>query len=180
MILPQQKIFVDLDKHLLEVYRDRELKCLSEIKENYKRLSSLFQKITDKKLRINQFNSVDYIFDIEFISGDIKYFTGLLYLLRPFINIPSEENGTYFQNIYDHRYMIYVNVAHQCVYNFWDRIGDLLYYFFQTGLSEKNVYLSNVLNNFPGNYKNNDHFKALNDLYESDVKSLLNIRHQIV
>jgi hypothetical protein len=180
MILPQQKIFIDLDKYLFEIYEERELKCLSEIKDNGKRLSSLYHKITDKKLRINNFNSVDYIFDIEFISQDIKFFTGLLFHLRPFINIPSEEHNTYFQNRYDHRYLIFASVAHQNVYNFWDRIGDLLYCFFETGLSEKRVYFSNVLNNFPEQYKNNEHFDTLNNLYENEVKSLLNTRHQIV
>jgi hypothetical protein len=180
MILPQQQLFIDLDNHLFQVYAERELKCLSEYEIENKKVLTIYHKIIDKKNRVNDFNSVEYIFDIEFISQDIKFFTGLLYILRPFINIPSKEHNTYFQNRYDHRYLIFASVVHQNVYNFWDRIGDLLYCFFDTGLSERNVYLSKVLNNFPVDYRESEVFKELSKIYEQKVKPILDSRTQIV
>ena len=101
---------------------------------------SFYHNVIDKKNRRNNFNSADLIFDIQYISQDIKFLTGLLFILRPFINVPSEEEGTYFQNIYDKRYLTFASIAHQNVYNFWYSIGDLLYFFFNTSLEEKKVY----------------------------------------
>lgn len=180
MIPLQQKLFIDLDNLLYQIYDERELKCLSEFEIENEKATSLFHKIIDKKNRVNEFNSVEYIFDIQFISQDIKFFTGLLYILRPFINVPSKEHNTYFQNRYDHRFLIFASVVHQNVYNFWDRIGDLLYCFFDTGLSEKNIYLSRVLNNFPKEFRENEIFQNLNSIYEQKVKSILDSRTQIV
>jgi len=180
MILPQQQVFLDLDVHLLQVYKEEELKCLNEYEIENIIASSMFHKIIDKKNPINDFNKVDFMFDIIFISQDIKFFTGLLYILRPFINVPSEEHNTYFQNLYDHRFLIFASVIHQNVYTFWDRIGDLLYFFFDTGLSERNVYLSNVLNNFPTEYKESKEFKELYQIYDTKIKPILDSRTQIV
>ncbi len=180
MILPQQKLFIDLDNHLFQVYEERDLKCLSEYEIGSQKASSIFHNVIDKKNRVNDFNSVEFIFDIEFISQDIKFFTGLLYILRPFINNPSKEQNTYFQNRYDHRYLIFASVVHQNVYNYWDRIGDLLYCFFDTGLSERNVYFSKVLNNFPNEYRESEAFQELNKIYEQNVKPILDSRTTIV
>lgn len=180
MILPQQNIFIELDRHLYAVYEDRELICLGEYKIDDTKAFSYYHKIIDKKNRINNFNSVDLIYDIQFISQDIKFLTGLLFLLRPFINIPSEEGETYFQNRYDARYLPFASLVHQNVYNFWDRIGDLLYFFFDTGLEERKVYIGTVMSNFPNQYRSNEYFIKLNDLYEQKIKSLITTRTQIV
>ncbi len=180
MKLSQQNIFIELDKHLFAEYEDRELKCLDDYKIDDILTFSFYHKVIDKKNRINNFNSVDLIFDIKFISQDIKFLTGLLFLLRPFINIPSEEGGTYFQNRYDARYLPFASLAHQNVYNFWDRIGDLLYFFFDTGLGERNVYFATVMNKFPDKYRSSEYFVKLNNLYEQKIKSLTMARTQIV
>ncbi|MCX6168004.1 MAG: Cthe_2314 family HEPN domain-containing protein [Ignavibacteriales bacterium] len=180
MILSQQNIFIQLDRHLCAEYEDRELMCLDDYKIDDTLAFSFYHRIIDKKIRINSFNSVDMIFDIQFISQDIKFLTGLLFLLRPFINIPSEEGGTYFQNRYDARYLPLASLAHQNVYNFWDRIGDLLYFFFDTGLEERKVYFATVMSHFPNQYRSSEYFIKLNDLYEQKIKSLITARTQIV
>ncbi len=72
--------------------------------------------------------------DFFFISNDLVHFTLLLFLLRPFINDATKEAGTYHQNWYDAKYLSYASVLHSAIYNFWDRIGDLLHCFFATGL----------------------------------------------
>lgn len=180
MILSQQNVFNELDRHLYAAYDERELKCLDDYKIDGTLAFSFYHKIIDKKNRINNFNSVDLIFYIIFISQDIKFLTGLLFLLRPFINIPSEEGGTYFQNRYDARYLPFVSLTHQNVYNFWDRIGDLLYFFFDTGLEERKVYFATVMSNFPNEYRSSEYFIQLNDLYEKKIKPLITARTQIV
>lgn len=180
MIISQQNIFLQLDRHLYAEYDDRELKCLDEYKIDTKNAFSFYHDVIDKKDRINNFNCVDLIFDIQFISHDIKFLTGLLFLLRPFINIPSEEEGTYFQNRYDSKYLTFASIAHQNVYNFWDRIGDLLYFFFETGLEERKVYFATVISNIPNKYRTSGYYIKLNNLYESHIKSLLTTRTQIV
>lgn len=180
MVLPQQNIFIELDRYLYIEYEDRQLICLDDYKIDNTLAFSYYHKVIDKKNRIHNFNSVDLIYDIQFISQDIKFLTGLLFLLRPFINNPSEEKKTYFQNRYDARYLPFASLAHQNVYNFWDRVGDLLYFFFETGLEERKVYFSTVMRNIPNDYRSNEYFIKLSDLYEQQIKSLISSRTQIV
>lgn len=175
------RIFITLDKFIFDIYKKYNLRYIDEVKINDKNLTSLYHQITDKKNKIKiNFNSVDFIFDISFISKDIKYLTGMLYFLRPHINVASKEDGTYFQNTFDKRYLMFASLINQCLYNFWDRIGDLLYAYFETGIKEDSVYLSKVLNNFPKEYKSNKNYILLTEIYKSNVKELLSQRQQVV
>ncbi|MDR3625634.1 MAG: Cthe_2314 family HEPN domain-containing protein [Ignavibacteriaceae bacterium] len=180
IINERYQLFLTLDKHIFDVYNEENLKCIDEAYENGDPLTSIFTKIIDKKNKLHKFNSVEYQLDISFISKDIKYLTGLLYYLHPYINIPSKEDNTYFQTTCDKRYLVFASLANQCLYNFWDRVGDLLYVFFETGLKEDSVYLSRVLNNFPEIYKVSKNYILLKDIYDNKLKELFNQRQQIV
>ena len=90
----------------------------------------------------------------------------------------TNEGDTYYQNWYDARYISYAGILHSSVYNFWDRIGDLLYCYFPTGLSDDKVYIGRVLNNFPKAHKNSHNFKKLNDIYNNRVRSLIKERNE--
>lgn len=111
--------------------------------------------------------------DLFFISNDLVHFTSLLFLLRPFINDATKEAGTYHQNWYDARYLSYASVLHSAVYNFWDRIGDLLHCFFDTGLPDDRVYMGRVLNNFPAAHKDSANFQQMNEVFMDHVRSFV-------
>lgn len=78
-------------------------------------------------------------YDILNCNSDLKYFTAQLYLHVPHINNPLTEVSsdfdiwvaTYHQNLWDRRYLLYVSCCFEKAYNFWDRIGDLLWSFHQ-------------------------------------------------
>ncbi|MEE9466404.1 MAG: hypothetical protein V3W14_12625 [Candidatus Neomarinimicrobiota bacterium] len=116
--------------------------------------------------------------DFFFISNDMVHFTLLLFLLRPFINDATKEAGTYFQNWYDARYLSYASVLHSAVYNFWDRIGDLLHCFFATGLDDERLYMGRILNNFPAEHKDSSNYQQLSEIYFGHVQSLVFKRNE--
>lgn len=116
--------------------------------------------------------------DLLFISNDLVHFTSLLFLLRPFINDATKEAGTYFQNWYDARYLSYASVLYSAVYNFWDRIGDLLHCFFATGLRDDRVYMSRVLNNFPAAHKASANFQQMNEIFMNHIRPIVFERNE--
>jgi len=116
--------------------------------------------------------------DLFFISNDLVHFTSLLFLLRPFINDATKEAGTYHQNWYDARYLSYASILHSAIYNFWDRIGDLLHCFFATGLPDNNVYIGRVLDNFPTVHKESALFQQINKIYIDHVRPFVHERNE--
>jgi len=100
------------------------------------------------------------------------------------MNNPLKERNhgipTYMQNVYDKRYLSYVSVIPQLFYNFWDRIGDLLYCYFETGLKERDVFINRILDNIPEKYKQSDNYKNLLEIYATYIKPLLDQRKEIV
>ena len=63
------------------------------------------------------------------------YIISILELLHPNINNAVKEGGTYNQTREDHLYLRYAGFGFQAIYNYWDRIGDILDIFFHTGQS---------------------------------------------
>lgn len=116
--------------------------------------------------------------DFFYISNDLVHFTSLIFLLRPLINVATEEAGTYHQNWYDARYLSYASTLYSAIYNFWDRIGDLLNCFFKTGLDDANVYIGRVLNNFPPMHKDSTIFKQINRIYKDQVITFVSKRNE--
>lgn len=133
-----------------------------------------------QSLRSNFFQDFKFYDDLYFITRDLSYVTGMLYYLQPFINDPVQERGTYFKSVPDSRYMMYVNFAHQLVYNYWDRIGDLLHEYFETGASSDKIYLGRILNNFPEPIKKSEYFIWLDTVFKREIKPLFKSRDDIV
>ncbi len=173
------------DKDLLDGlrYRLTEIKTtegilhISELRPSGKEFLTLYSEVTSHKAHIKEVPLFLYD-DLFFISNDLVHFTSFLFLLKPFINDPTKEAGTYFQNWYDARYLAYASILRSSVYNFWDRIGDLLHCFFATGLADDKVYIGRVLNNFPKEYKNSANFQKINDIYNNHVHSLISERNE--
>lgn len=173
------------DKDLLNglFYRLKEIKTaegvlhISELRPNGKDFLTFYSEVTSHKTRIKEV-PLFLDDDLFFISNDLVHFTSFLFLLRPFINDATKEACTYFQNWYDARYISYASILHSAVYNFWDRIGDLLHCFFATGLSDDKVYIGRVLNNFPAAHKDSANFQKINDIYTNNVRSLVFERNE--
>ena len=162
---------------LREIKNEEHILHISEIKLDGKHALTNYSEVTDSHKTVSDLPLFLYD-DLFFISNDLVHFTSFLYLLKPYINNPPQENDTYFQNSYDARYLSYASILHSSVYNFWDRIGDLLYCYFQTGLSSGSVYISRVLNNFPKQHKTSQEFSKIESLYDTHVKSLVDERNE--
>jgi hypothetical protein len=166
-------------ERLDEKNKEHNVRHLNEIIFDGEPALSLFGRI------YNQFEpvvaSMPFLWDdVFFISNDLVTFTGWLYLLRPSINDATKEHGTYFQNRYDARYLGYAANLASAVYNFWDRTGDLLNGYFQTGLHDSSVYVGRVLNNFPNEHKDSEHYLRLKDIHDDEVKVVLDERNEDV
>ncbi|MGC4020957.1 MAG: Cthe_2314 family HEPN domain-containing protein [Cyclobacteriaceae bacterium] len=122
---------------ILEVYSSQNMTCLSDNQYNYNGVNIM--AVPNSQLTIENWNSYKNLRDIVNCNQDLMYFAANLFLYRPYINNPLKEVDTqtmkfpvfhYHQNIYDHRYCTYVSNCFEKAYNYWDRIGDLLYSFY--------------------------------------------------
>lgn len=174
--------FREFDKQLRQSYIDLGIKYLSEYDFNGEDSIQYFLRSIEQKRNIHPYPySISKIHgEFNFITQDIKYVTGMLFMLRPYINNSYHDSGMYYQTNEDHRYLMFANFGLQSVYNFWDRLGDLLFLFFETGLEHGQVYFGRVINNFPSEWKSRKPYLLLKELYEQEVKKFLEIRHESV
>lgn len=134
-----------------------------------------------KKRKQNRNNDwYPFITDMEFISKDMKYYTSILSLLKPYINYPSREGNTYIQTLEDIRYLNVASILFQLHYNCWDRIGDFLDNYVETGLSPKSVYFTTVLKELTKRHEQCDALRELNSLFNNCLGELLSNRKTIV
>ncbi|PWG79290.1 hypothetical protein [Pararcticibacter amylolyticus] len=156
------------------------LKNLSEYAPSGKNIFAAFSDVTRSKQVLKKFSYSDFKHadDFNYLSMDFIYAIAIIEILQPRINNAVKEGGTYDQSLEDHLYLRYASYGLQTLYSYWDRIGDLLDFFFDTG-QKGDVYLSRVLDRFPAQYQSAT-FHALNNLYRNKVLPLLTERHSTV
>ncbi|MCH7886826.1 MAG: hypothetical protein IIA58_02560 [Candidatus Marinimicrobia bacterium] len=169
-----KEILDELFYQLNQIQEAESLEHINKITIDDKHPLTFYSEVTDQHLKI--YSLPQHLFtDLVFLSNDLVHFTSLLFLLRPLIN---KEVGTYHQNWYDARYLSYTRVLHSTVYDFWDRIGDLLYCFFKTGLRDDGVYIGRVLTNIPKSVKSSSYFEQLNKIYNEKVHPIVFERNE--
>jgi len=167
-----KQLLKDIFYKLSEIQENEKIIHISKFEVQGKHTLSYYSEITGAYKQLKELPLFLYD-DLCFFSNDLVHFTSYLYLLRPFINDPEKEGGTYHQSWYDARYLSYASILHAAVYNFWDRIGDLLNCFFHTGLHQNSVYIGSVLNNIPVEVKKSKNYIGLNDIYQNNVRTLI-------
>lgn len=138
-------------------------------------------------------NHFDYnrnIDDLLFSSDEIVYFLAHLYLYKPYINNPIKDsyhtgqNMVYPMNINleGKRYDMYLGVVFEKIYNFWDRIGDLIASFFPKRFTG-NVYFSKTIIDLKIDYSGNADYDWLYEFVENEFmdfnKERINIVHYV-
>ncbi len=151
----------NLDETIRNEYASFGLRCLSEVKFNDEHALSFFTHLLQEVKSIKPFHFYKNYNEIATISDDIKYFTALTFLLRQFVNSPLDEDKTYHQTLEDKRYMSYANILFQSFYNYWDRIGDMIFSFIKTSLKERQVYFTTVLEKIDSSFIDSEYFIAL-------------------
>jgi hypothetical protein len=168
-------------EQILEHIRESDLKNLSGYEtENGENPFQKFTDVTRRKETLKPFSYSDFKHGDEFnyISMDLIYIIAIIELLHPNTNNSLKENGTYHQTTEDHLYLRYAGFGFQTIYSYWDRIGDVLDLFFNTGQSG-DVYLGRVFRNFPTQFRSDTYVELL-ILYKSQVESVLFDRHGVV
>lgn len=173
--------FVEFDNEVRKLYDSIPLRHLSMIEFDGKNSATIFSEILRKKTPVRPLPFSDFKIhdELDFITKDIKYLTALTYFFRPYIDNPYRD-GVYHQTITDKRYLMFTSLTVQCIYNFWDRIGDLLDLYFRTGLPDTSIYFGRVLNNMPKDYKENDYYTVLYKIYKEELTPFIATRDEVV
>ena len=116
------------------------------------------------------------------------YFTALLYLYQPYLYNPLLDGMPfagkilypYSRPIETKRFNMFANTASEKVYNYWDRIGDLLTTYFPELIDPKNSYFATTIDKIPAEFHNSENYKWLKRFKENEFKDLNEKRKQVV
>lgn len=178
------KPYLDHTNQLYSLYKDLNLLSIDDFHgENEERWNdtnfmSYFIDITRSVNLIHPFIDSDFKMydDFVLLSGDIKFCAGMLNYLYPHVTTRHNEISS---NLIDRRYIMHISFGYQSIYQFWDRIGDLLWHFFKTGLGKDSVFTGRVLTNLPSLYKETSPYISLKALFD-EFKEHFDVRHDVV
>lgn len=194
IIIRPEDLIWDYHKLHQEIYLQYGLTSLSGLDQDFllngRNLLEWHHAVTRKcSVKYNgQFYHLKNFDDILFCSEELLYFTASLYLYRPYINNPLQE-AFYagdkilypnFQNHYGKRYGMFDDVASQCVYNFWDRVGDMIASFFPDKLEPSKVFFPLALDVIPTEFKSSHNYLWLENFRLNEYKQLNEKRKQVV
>ncbi|GEM_PF-1429868 len=134
---------------------------------------------------INDFKIVD---DIARISQDLEYLIGEITQLKNYIgnyiSNPQRIDGKTYYNykmtFIDKRYFYLLGVMFEILYNFWDKIGDLLAIYFTPNLPDLQIYFPKVIDNIQNPYIQSQNYIWLKNFKENEYLFLNNKRKQVV
>jgi len=159
------------------------------IKFNNKNFLQFATEITRKprnySVCINDFKIID---DIARISQDLEYLIGEIAQLKGYIgnyiSNPQRVDGktyySYNMSFIDKRYFYLIGVMFEILYNFWDKIGDLLAIYFTPNLPTRQIYFPIVIDNIQSPYNQSQNYIWLKNFKENEYHFLNNERKQVV
>lgn len=180
-------------EEILKIYNENGLNSLKGIDLNYeldgKNLLVLYFDAV-RKLRVSNqnFDADANLDDLLFISDEILFFTANVYLHRPFVNDPIQDSFQTneemlfpnFQNLAAMRYHMFIDVVYQNLFNYWDRIGNLIAAFFPEKFKSKNVHFSSAIDSCGSEYTHLSSFMWLKDYRENGFRKLNETRRNVV
>jgi len=116
-------------------------------------------------------------------SVDVKIALGNLFLYRDagLFDFASERIATaqyeasrYEPTFAERRFFFYLSVCWEKLYNFWDRIGDLLWLCLELPLKENRVYFSRVIQELEQRCGRSEHFQPLRQFHETNYQEITN------
>lgn len=129
-------------------------------------------------------------FDIKNCNDDLKLFLANLYLFHPYINNPTKEKRhirgvvfhSYNQNFSDWNYSSLVSCCFEKLYNYWDRIGDIIALYLNLDINERFVGFETVIVNLErkGIYSNDENFVFLKLFKDTEFKEFNKFRKEVV
>lgn len=187
----------EYQQKLNDIYHKEKIVCLSDwdlVNFNGKNaLQFISDNCSAVRNKVNSEGIFDMIVDdlISSISQDIKFSLGNVYLykelginnfLNEHIATPQGETiFTYRQTLGDRRFFFYISVCFEKLYNFWDRIGDLLSLALDLKIEPKDIYFPRVIKEIEKLNSQSVNFHFLKNFSESEYQDILNrIRKLIV
>lgn len=188
------KVITDYQNAIIEIIKEYSLDSLSGIDDNYTlngqnivtwyaaTVENAIQKYHNKSFFDKTFN------DLLFCSDEIQFFLANMYLYRPFINNPLKNNVIWngkvlylnYPDIVTIRYSMFGTSLSEKIYNYWDRIGDLIYIYFPRLIKQENVYFSKSIDIIPPDFHNSINYRWLKKFRDTDYIELNSKRRNFV
>lgn len=202
----------NIEQEIRKLYNEKGIICLGMNQDytlpngkqllvwNAEIISNVIQygRINSLSLNSNDFSFHQVLDNILFISREIGYFTAHCFLYVDKINNIVKDKQTIFDskkqewieyypnygNLESSRYDMYLNVVFEKLYNFWDKLGDLLWAtFFQSDMPERRVDFHKTIDLISTKYPEYKYFKSfiwLENFKDNDYKNFNEIRKDIV
>ncbi len=192
-IFDEEKRFLrDFNKKVLDLSKKHKIIGFDEedLKIDNQSIHSYFTDITRKTrstpfaVPFHDFNVID---DIIRCSQDIRFIISQVLLYNPYVSNymqgKSDWHGKvifrYFPTMFDKRFFMNCGLAVELIYNFWDKIGDLINDCFGV-ITKGNVYFGSVIKRFPNGYHSSPNYQWLVNFVDTDFQSMLDTRNEIV
>lgn len=194
--MKDEDLINQFNSRIIDIYKTNSLIPLRGENDSYKLngkpFMSRFRDLTANcSSNINpNFNYYQNIDDLLFNSDEIIYFTAHLFFYKPFINTPlkdaffTEKGMVYpiFTNLPGKRYDMFVGICFEKIYNYWDRIGDLIASFFPNQF-KGNVYFPITIKELDDKYTKSSNYIWLRNFVDNEYnqfnKQRINIVHYI-
>lgn len=184
----------NIQKGIIAIYKNENLTSLRGLHNEYDLKGRNILTWHSDVTRLNEikygFGSFYYnnLNDLFFCSDEILYFTAHLYLYRPYMNNPLLDYQIFYgreifpnhQNIPAKRYNMFADIVSQKLYNYWDRIGDLIETFFPNKIKPNQIYFLTVIDIIPPEFHNSLNYQWLTQFKKNHYKKLNELRKQIV
>lgn len=189
------------EKRLLKIFNDKVIETTKkynligfddqDLKIDNKSLFSFYIDIIRKKRTSSfpkPFQDFNFYHDLTRVTQDIRFLTGQLILYKPhitnYLSGKTDWHGQtifkYFPSIFDKRYFMTSGLIISLLYNYWDKIGDLLDNCFDVIAKNRHVYFGTVIKDFPNQYHNSSNYIWLKDFKDNEFQDLLGKRNEIV
>ncbi len=192
--MDRHELIWEYQRSIIDLYKEQGLTSLRGLYDKYEingRQIIIWHSEATRKCSVKYNGQFDYLKnfdDLIFCSNELLYFTAHLYLYRPYINNPIEEGFHFsermvypnYPNLEAMRYSMFADVTSQTVYNYWDRIGDLIASFFPDKIKPHNVFFPTAIEAIPADFHHNKNYLWLKDFKENGYLELNKMRKQIV
>src|SRR5690606_389228 len=189
----RHEIIWDFQREIAKIYEEENLDSIEgpdqEFDVNGQNILALFFDTVRKGQ--NKFPDFDFhksFDDICFCCDEIMYFTAQLYLYEPYLYNPllygypfaGKILYPYSRTIENKRFNMFANTVSEKVYNYWDRIGDLLATYFPELIKADKAYFTTTIDKIPEDFHGSKYYQWLKHFRDSDFKELNKKRKQIV
>lgn len=187
------KVIWEFQKEIAKIYEGEKLnslECLDqEFTVNGKNILAWFFDVVRKgQIKFKDFDFHKSFDDICFCCDEIMHFTAQLYLYKPYLYNPllygfpfaGKILYPYSRTIENKRFNMFANTVCEKVYNYWDRIGDLLTTYFPEIIDPNKTYFATTIDRIPKEFHNSDNYIWLKSFRENEFKELNGKRKQIV